>query len=114
VKYYDLHYFERFADKPSWVGGYAKRWKIYILEKYRNDKGILEHEKCHVRQWWYTLGLFGILYRFEWFRLWSEVQAYKLQIACYDYKNYKFFAQMLANRYNLDITEEEALQKLRG
>lgn len=44
----------KYTDKMpgDWVGGYAKMFMVRIREKYRNDKGILEHELEHVRQWY--------------------------------------------------------------
>jgi len=114
MKYYDLHYMPKF-DRP--IGGYAKRWKIYILEKYRNDKGILEHEKCHVRQWYFTLGIHSILYRFaDWYKLWAEVQAYKIQLKTNppewpDYTD--LYAKFITNNYGLDVDIEDVKRKLR-
>ena len=43
---------------------------------------VYQHELEHVKQWYMTLGLHGLLYKFsKRYRLWSEVRAYKQSIA---------------------------------
>lgn len=103
MKYYSLKYK---ASMSNGFGGYAKRWKITILEKHRGDEGLLEHEKFHVREYWYgflaTVLLFGALgfiftpywwfclplafftadgyRRTKWGRRISEIMVYKRQL----------------------------------
>lgn len=104
MRYYSLKYVDKL---PGGVGGQASMWKIKILEKYRDDKGLLEHEKFHVRCWWYCLaitwlvaaamffagtdgwwisfliagpGVHSLLYRIKYFRKLAEVKAYKIQL----------------------------------
>lgn len=88
------------------MGGQTFMWMIKLKEKYRNDQGLLEHEKLHVRQFWIMTGCVaavGGLVAF-WFypalillvvspfahnatygicrpyRQWCEVSAYKKQL----------------------------------
>jgi hypothetical protein len=47
MNYYSLKYI---PDVNDGIGGYAKYFLIRIKKKYEGtDKGILEHEKVHVR-----------------------------------------------------------------
>jgi len=137
MKYYTLKY--KPSLKDGW-GGYARYWKIEIAEKYRDDKGLLEHEKFHVRCWWYCLAatwlvalvmyfagthgwwfsvmvmgpwMHGILYRNKYFRKLVEVRAYKIQINKGSYSNVDFAVRALSSKYKLGISESHA-KKLLG
>lgn len=56
------------------------RAMFITLEKSAPDY-VYQHELAHVKQWYITLGLHGILYRIsKRYRLWSEVQAYKVSM----------------------------------
>lgn len=86
---------------------------IFIRPSHKGDKGLLEHEKVHVRQFWSTLGLFGIPYLLsKKYRLKYELEAYKEQLKYYSTDKRSLFAHFLATKYNLDITQEEALKLL--
>lgn len=62
-------------------GGVANGPLIRIRSKYVIDHGLLEHELTHVKQWYRTGGLHGLLYRFSSdYRLRSEVEAYRAQL----------------------------------
>lgn len=116
-------------------GGTAQGPIIKILPKYRDDIGLLEHEKVHVRQWygWLALGLligtlltllvspslwplFGLapflhslLYKFvRLYRRWCEVQAYRKQVAVGGYSSNEFAVTMLVEKYGLDLSVDEA------
>ena len=87
---------------------------IFIRPEYKSDTGLLEHEKVHVRQFWRTLGLFGIPYLLsKKYRLKYELEAYKEQLKYYTTDKKQLFAQHLATKYDLNITQEEALKLLR-
>jgi hypothetical protein len=84
------------------------------LEKYRNDAGLHAHELVHVRQWFFSLGLLPILYYFvPKFKLWCEVQAYKVQLEYYADDRSWQFAGFIANKYGLDVTQFEAHRLLK-
>lgn len=84
---------------------------ILIRPAYKNDVGLLEHEKVHVKQWKRTLGLFWILYAIPKFRLKYEVDAYKVQLR-YSPRDVDLFAKYLVENYSLNITFNEAKQML--
>lgn len=99
-------------DLPEGTGGQAKFWFIKIRTQYKDDKGILEHEKVHVMQFW-DYGIFhSLLYTFcATYRLWAEIQAYKVQLT-YNPEYRDWYAQRITEMYNVTITKEEVLQKL--
>ncbi|WP_307987774.1 hypothetical protein [uncultured Pseudomonas sp.] len=123
---------------PNGFGGTAQGPLIKILPKYKDDIGLLEHEKTHVRQWYAVVGfalllstlltlfvspalwpLYGLapvlhqsLYRFiRPYRRWCEVQAYRKQIESGGYASHDFAASALVEKYclNLHINEAKAL-----
>jgi hypothetical protein len=121
------------------IGGQANGPVVRIRPKYRDDKGLHAHELEHVKQWWIatilsaaliaaglyhfqeplwgaigSIGVHGLLYKLvPAYRLWCEVQAHKVQ-AEYSPQSIAFFAQRIATMYGLNITAEEAEQRLRG
>ena len=122
-------------ELPSGFGGTAQGPLIKLLPKYQSDVGLIEHEKAHVRQWyfWFALGLlictvltllvslflwplFGltpvlhqVLYKFvRSYRRWCEVQAYRKQIATGRYSSNDFAVTMLVEKYDLDLSIDEA------
>lgn len=124
---------------PPNVGGCANGPVIRILEKYRNDIGLHEHELLHVKQWaaWsiLTIPLLYVLYSinrldlaylaviplsihsflymiFPKYKLWAEVQAYKVQAAQYKDNRKPLFAEYISKNYSLNITKEQALVEL--
>jgi hypothetical protein len=136
---YPLTFFVR--TLPPDVGGCSNGPVIRILEKYRNDKGLLQHELMHVKQWFvwsllsipvayvlYQLALFdylalailplsfhSVLYRFVTpYRFWCEVEAYKEQAKYYADDRKPLFAEYIANCYNLPHTTKQALDALKA
>lgn len=86
---------------------------VFIRPIYKNDKGLLAHEQTHVKQFFFTLFTHGLLYKFiPKYRLWSEVQAYKVQASYYEKDKTGLFASYIATRYNLDVTQEEVEKML--
>lgn len=132
MKYYLTHITE---NLPSGFGGSAQGPLIKLLPKYQNDTGLLEHEKTHVRQWYFLLAvglsiitlltllvsisflpLYGmvpflhpLLYKFaRRYRRWCEVRAYRKQIGTCSYTSYDFAANALADKYNLGLSVDDA------
>jgi hypothetical protein len=98
-----------------WCGGTANGPVVRLRPKYQNDTGILAHELVHVRQWYRTLGLHGILYTASRrYRLASEVEAYREQLRHYNDDRSVQFADSISACYQLDITQEQALTALLG
>jgi hypothetical protein len=122
------------------TAGEARGPIIRILKEYKDDVGIYKHELLHVKQWFqlailsipiaailYHYALFdfislavlpiafhAFLYKFSHtYRLWSEVEAYKVQNACYKDDRSKLFAYFIAGYYNLKVTEAEVLKLLK-
>ena len=99
---------------PEGAAGCCRGFVIFIRPKYKDDRGLLEHEKVHRRQWLRTLGIHSFLYFFvPEYRLASEVEAYRVQAECYTDDRLPKFAKLIATKYGLKVTEENALQLLR-
>ena len=97
-----------------WVGGYATANKIVISPKYTNDKGLLDHELTHVRQWYRTFGFHSWLYKNKKkYRLNAEVEAYKEQLKSYPDK-LSYFALVLVTKpkYNLHMYTQKYVEQL--
>lgn len=98
-------------------GGVAKWCRVKIRPKYRDDRGLLEHELTHVKQWYRTLFLHPVLYKFcAKYRLRSEVEAYRVQLRFYPksrqvaLKNH--FAEAIASKYRLNVSVGRAFALL--
>lgn len=86
---------------------------IFIRPEYREDRGLLAHEKVHVWQWLMSAGLHGVMYRFSrGYRLAAELEAYREQARHYADDRRPIFARHIATLYGLNITEPEALELL--
>ena len=89
--------------------------KIIINPKYLDDKGILNHELVHEKQYkrkWNHAAKykFNKNYRFE-----CELEAYKEQIKEYKYKDIKqcsWIIDALVNKYNLNIPVTFIVKKI--
>lgn len=106
-----------YTDKfiPDFAAACARGPVIFIRPKYKEDKGLLEHEKTHRMQWILTLGLHSLFYLFSnTYKLWSEVEAYKKQLQYYSDDRADLFAGFIATKYNLNISKENALKLLRS
>lgn len=81
---------------------------IIIKDTYKNDKGLLEHEKTHVRQFWKNPFLFGIRYRLsKSFRLSQEIEAYKVQMKYSRPGAETNFANYIIDKYGLGLKKED-------
>lgn len=106
-------YFKFYTDLlvPKRFGAYTVGFLIFIKTKYKNDRGLLEHEKVHVRQFWRSFGLFGIAYKLSnHYRLKYEIEAYKEQLRYSKNPEHSkdVFAEYLATKYDLPISKEYA------
>ena len=113
--WYSLKYTD---DMKDWQGGCARFWFIKIRPKYKDDVGLLEHEKVHVRQFWRLPFIHGIRYKFsEKYRLRCEVEAYREQLRWYPdtYTDWyrSCYAKSITEKYNLDIKIDKAIGLLR-
>jgi hypothetical protein len=106
-----IFYTNRFV--PKGAAGCARGPVILIRPEYKGDAGLLAHEKIHRLQWFLTFGLHSILYLlFDFYKLQSEVEAYKVQMQ-YTQGKTELFAKFIAEDYDLDITQAEALELLK-
>lgn len=98
---------------PSRFAGCAIGPFIFIKSAYKDDHGLLAHEKCHVEQFWRNPFLHGLRYRFsKSYRLACEVEAYKVQLT-HSPGNELLFAGFIADKYNINITTKEAMELLK-
>lgn len=128
-------------DMDEKNGGETKFFLAKIRPKYKDDKGLHEHEYLHVTHWWVTvlawvigcvavwylsgsllalqlsplgLGIYGVLYNsVSRFRLWTEVVCYKRQAKFYPDDRKPLFAKYISEDYDLDISKETALKLLK-
>lgn len=132
MKCYWIKYTQKIVNG---FGGTAQGPLIKILPKYKDDVGLIEHEKTHVRQWYAVLSLgllfctlltllvspslwplYGVapflhqlLYKFlRPYRRWCEVQAYRKQIAIGGYASNEFAVTALVEKYDLGLSVDEA------
>lgn len=93
--------------------GQAFLFYILIAPSYKDDIGLLAHELTHVKQFYRTFCLHGILYALSTaYRLYAELEAYAEQMK-YSPDNIDQFAEFISTRYGFDISVPEAHAKLR-
>ena len=130
------YYFIEVTDKIGCgFGGAAQGPYIKMLPKYRDDAGLLEHEKAHVRQWyavltigvlistlltllvpssiWPLYGLPSFLHQSLYklirpYRRWCEVKTYRKQFATEVYDGNDFAVTALVEKYDLNLSADEA------
>ena len=132
MKYYSLRYTAKISNTFT---GTTQGPIIKILPKYKDDIGLLEHEKTHVQQWYFWLAvglllgtmltllvspslwpLFGLapflhqlLYKLvRPYRCLCEVQAYRKQIAVGGYLSNDFAVAALVEKYGLKLSANKA------
>lgn len=98
------------------IKNYTSSCRIVIQQKYKNDKGIFQHELTHIKQW-YRGGLFIHSIRYKnnrTYRIQCEVEAYRNQMQYPDRNGHYLMVEeasekLLWDRYDLRITKEEAI-----
>lgn len=88
---------------------------IKIRPKYKEDKGLLEHELVHAKQ--YSENIFHALrvkfdksYRYQ-----CELEAYSKQAKVYAYvrkEQYVWMAEAISGKYGLNVSIDTALEDL--
>ena len=90
---------------------------IKIKDSYKNDIGLLNHELTHSRQFYRTIGLWWILYRFAGFRYGYEVEAYRVQLSYVadDMREQAIerFVGFIANKYSLSVDTSQIYKDLK-
>jgi len=100
----------------GWAAGRAYGFFIRIKEDYKDDVGLLEHELQHIRQFYRTLGLHNLMYKFsDRYRYNSELECYRIQLkyATYYEQTLSRFVKLLMTRYNLKLNETSVEKDLR-
>lgn len=101
-------YTNRFIPKRFQAATYGPL--ILIRPQHKGDKGLLEHEKTHVKQWRRRKLTHAALYRMSRsYRLDCEVEAYKRQLQ-FQPGSCLFCATALSQKYDLRITVTEAVR----
>ena len=92
---------------PRKYSGIAYGPIVFILPQYCNDRGLLEHELVHTRQFWNPL---------KWLKgkLWWEVEAFKEQAKWYSDDRSHAFARLISTSYALDIPVDKAEKLLKA
>lgn len=98
---------------PKRFAGYTIGPIIFIRPSHKDDIGLIEHEKIHVKQFWSHFPIFGLLYRISKYRLKFEAQAYAKQLKYYTVDKTNIFADFLVKNYNLKITKQQAIDALK-
>lgn len=99
---------------PSGSAGCARGPLIFIRPEYKDDAGLLAHERIHVWQWLRTLGLHSFLYMLsDRYKLAAEVEAYREQAKHYSDDRAPTFAAYIATDYGLSISAADALALIR-
>jgi len=104
--------FYRDTRLKDWQGGAAYGPIIIIREKYKNDKGLHEHELFHAKQWWLTLGTHGIWYKLiPKYRYWSEIWAYRRQVKL-NPDQLDHYVELIKSHYGLTVSSETIRKQL--
>jgi len=134
-----LPYYKKVTDKVKYAD--SKMFRVRINPEYKNNVGLIAHEEDHIKQWymffiplivlaacsWFmyredvalVIGVLAftlkdLLYTFvDKFRLYAEVEAHKAQMDAVDSINYEYYAELIANNYNLDVSKEKVIRMLK-
>jgi len=104
-----------YVDDLDWAAGRSYGFFIRIKKDYKDDRGLLEHELQHCRQFYRTLMLHPLLYKFsKTYRYNSELECYRVQLSFSQNKNRsaKHFVKYITTWYKLDVLPGKALSDL--
>ena len=100
---------------PENKAGVANAFVIRIRPKYKTDKGLLQHELVHVKQWFRTFTLHSPLYMFsKSYRLKAELEAYREQLKYYEDDRTEMFAGFICNDYDLNVDKNTVIGMLKN
>ena len=99
-------------------GGKTRGIFIRINKKYLNDRGLLEHELTHVKQFYKLPIIHSLLYLLiKNYRYECELEAYVEQLRWYSLETHENkilrFSNMLLQKYHLDVLYERIEKDLR-
>lgn len=103
-----VFYTERFVPMGGVNYVFGPLCFILIKPKYKNDKGLHNHEMVHVKQHWRTCWAHFFKYiSSDKYRLHSEAEAYAEQYASYpDKKHFDLFVGYMLDKYQLPFCRE--------
>ncbi len=104
------------AKDLGWAAGRAYGVFVRIKEKYKDDEGLLQHELQHIRQFYRTLMLHPLLYKFSArYRYNAELECYRVQLRYAKNKDrtLKYFVKLLTTRYGLKLDAKSVENDLR-
>ena len=89
---------------------------ILIRPSQKDNECLLKHELMHVKQFYVTFGLHGLLYKLsDIYKLKCEIEAYKATIECSGYTSRSqslWIVETLYNDYGLNVTKDEIIKLL--
>lgn len=99
---------------PKGFDGYTVFCFALVRPEFKDDIGLIEHEKTHVNQFWRLPFLHGLLYMLsKRYRLKSELEAFRVQSKFCTEDRTAFFAERLSCAYGLSITKQGAIDLLK-
>jgi hypothetical protein len=97
---------------PSRFNGFTIGFLILIRPSRKGNLGLIAHEKIHVRLFWRTVGVGGLLSLIsKKLRLKYEVEAYREQLK-FNPTSAELYAEFISTKYGLNISKEDALALL--
>ena len=107
----------KYYDDLGWRGGCFKSRVMFplicIKNKYKDDRGLLEHELTHYRQWKNDPFFYDLKYQLsKERRLMYEIEAYakQYQVYCnesFHNPDYSWIIDSIYNKYSLGKSREE-------
>ena len=135
-----LPYYKKVTDKVKYAD--SKMFRVRINPEYKDHVGLIAHEEAHIKQMytffiplmllavcsWFgyredvalvlgvlALTLKDLLYTFvDKFRLYAEIEGYKAQMKAVNSTDYKTYAELIVNTYDLDADIDEVIERLKS
>lgn len=97
---------------PDHFAAYTFLFVILMRPTHRHDYALIAHERTHVKQFWRSLGLHGLLYPLsKKYRLKAELEAHRLEYRLAP-ERLDRLASNLARNYDLDISFGRAREEI--
>ena len=104
-----------YVNSMKKFAGFSYGPVVKIRKSHKDDVGLLQHELTHSKQWYRTLGLWWLLYRFAKRCYRYELEAYAVQLKYADDYEAKLqkFVDLIVDMYGLKVTRENVESDLR-
>jgi hypothetical protein len=97
---------------PDRFAAYTVAFIILMRPTHRADYALIAHERTHVKQFWRTLGLHGLMYPLsEKYRYKSELEAHRVEYQMAP-ERLDRLASSLARNYGLEISFGRAREEI--